>query len=194
MKNGSLRPYSRVVDISTIYMRVCVCSFGAKSSSSSASTSQYDIFLSHDWSIDQEGRNNHYRVAKINRMLKERGFVTWFDEDRMTGDIVMQMTKGIENSRVVIVFITKNYLEKVASDNPNDNCKVEFRHARKQRTTDNMISVVMENAVKDTSQWQGPVGMYLGEHLYVNMTSDDKLESGIDDLVKELNHRGVVPT
>eukprot|EP01147_Barroeca_monosierra_P006758 gene6758-378_t len=35
--------------------------------------SHFDIFLSHDWGTDQEGRNNHDRVAMLNTMLKAHG-------------------------------------------------------------------------------------------------------------------------
>ena len=53
-----------------------------------------------------------------------------------------------------------------------------------------MVAVVMEDRVKDTKTWTGPVGMMLGFDLYVNMT--DTLD--ISALVAELAQRGVRPT
>jgi hypothetical protein len=47
-----------------------------------------DIFLTHNWGVDDLGRQNHDRVVVINEALKSLGFVTWFDNDRMTGDVV----------------------------------------------------------------------------------------------------------
>eukprot|EP01041_Mallomonas_annulata_P000122 gene122-182_t len=38
-----------------------------------------DVFLSHDWGVDELGRKNHDRVSIINAGLKARGLVTWFD-------------------------------------------------------------------------------------------------------------------
>ena len=72
-----------------------------------------DVFLSHNWGADQRGRNNHDRVSYINEELKSRGYVTWFDNDRMTGDIQDIMAEGIENTKVVVLFITESYRTKV---------------------------------------------------------------------------------
>jgi hypothetical protein len=82
-----------------------------------------DVFLAHDWGIDEFGRVNHERVAAINKELKSMGIVTWFDSDKMTGEIVYQMASGIDNAAVVIVFITQRYMNKVNGSNANDNCR-----------------------------------------------------------------------
>ena len=39
-----------------------------------------DGFLTHDWGIDESGRENHKRVLKIFDELKKKGFLLWFDE------------------------------------------------------------------------------------------------------------------
>ena len=44
-----------------------------------------DVFLTHDWGVDKEGRDNHARVAYINDLLKKGGITTWFDSEKMTG-------------------------------------------------------------------------------------------------------------
>eukprot|EP01052_Picozoa_sp_SAG31_P065988 SAG31_NODE_24791_length_474_cov_0.725333_1_plen_69_part_01 len=59
---------------------------------------KYDTFLTHDWSFDGSGRNNHARVSKVNEKLKQRGIVTWFDEERMEGNAVEQMCTGIDEA------------------------------------------------------------------------------------------------
>lgn len=41
---------------------------------------EYDIMLSHDWGLDEHGRNNHERVVKVARMLQERGIRVWIDQ------------------------------------------------------------------------------------------------------------------
>jgi hypothetical protein len=87
---------------------------------------KYHVFLTHDWG---EKGVNHSRVSKVNKMLKEKyGLTTWFDEDRMDGDVRTTMTEGIENSMVMIIFVTQRYQGKViegGSDN-RDNCKVRL--------------------------------------------------------------------
>ena len=96
-----------------------------------SSEDAFDVFLTHDWGTDVQGRNNHERVSKVNAALSAAGLVTWFDEERMRGDVVQQMTDGIDRSSVVLVFVTSNYIRKVAGEGPqgaNDNCKVRWGH------------------------------------------------------------------
>ena len=52
------------------------------------------VFLTHNWSNDELGRNNHHRVMAMNSALKSVGFITWFDEERMNGSIRRLMTEG----------------------------------------------------------------------------------------------------
>jgi hypothetical protein len=102
-----------------------------------------DCFLTHDWGQDEMGRSNHARVSRVSSSLKERGLIAWFDSDRLSGNIVKQMCDGIDNSNCIIVFITKNYVEKVAGSNANDNCQLEFNYAFRRKSASRMIAVVM---------------------------------------------------
>jgi hypothetical protein len=50
----------------------------------------------------------------------------------MQGDINSKMTQGIDDSAVIVVFITNQYIRKVAGDGAagaDDNCKMEFDYA-----------------------------------------------------------------
>jgi hypothetical protein len=85
---------------------------------------KYHVFLTHDWG---EKSFNHRRVSKVNNILKNKyGLITWFDEDRMEGNIRNKMTEGIENSMTMVIFITAKYQQKIVegSDDLRDNCKV----------------------------------------------------------------------
>ena len=104
---------------------------------------KYQAFLSHDWGKDELGRNNHDRVKRIFQALKQRGLCLWFDEVYMEGDIDKAMCKGIDESKLVIIFITKRYMQKVAGDNDQDNCQKEFNYAKQKRGSERMLSVVM---------------------------------------------------
>jgi len=104
----------------------------------------------------------------------------------MTGDIVQKMCHGIENSDVVVVFVTQRYLEKVASDNTKDNCQLEFKYAARLAGP-NMISVVMEERMSVSHSWSGPVGFNLGGHLYTKMWEDADLDgTGMEALIAEV--------
>ena len=92
-------------------------------------TTKTHVFLTHDWGTDELGRNNHERVTVVNEWLKDHGVVTWFDSDRMKGNVVQQMFNGIDNTCIVIVFITKNYIDKISGKNgQGDNCLKEFNY------------------------------------------------------------------
>lgn len=82
------------------------------------------VFLTHDWGKDELDRQNHERVKKVNQILQAEGIKTWFDEERLQGNIRYQMAEGIENSYAMVVFVTRRYMEKVNSLDNRDNCKV----------------------------------------------------------------------
>ena len=46
----------------------------------------------------------------------------------MQDDVVIQMTRGIDESACIIVFVTKAYIDKVNSGNDADNCFKEFMY------------------------------------------------------------------
>jgi hypothetical protein len=162
-------------------------------------TQRFHCFLSHDWGTDELGRSNHHRVRKINRILKARGFSTWMDADRMSGDPVAAMTFGIDASDIVLAFVTRNYVTKVAGLGPRgqgDSCLAEFNYSLNRRGVERMIAVVMEPRCEDIGQWQGAVGFKLGNSMYIKLSADEdgqEFEEGIEKLIEELARRGVEP-
>ena len=135
---------------------------------------QTDVFLTHNWGADELDRSNHARVQDINRLLAQHGYTTWFDAERMTGDVIQQMTDGIDNTRVVICFITQDYMHKVNTPlQIVDNAKSEFQYALNHKTPAKMIPVVMEPRMSNSTQWRGKVGLVLSQVLHVNMSSND---------------------
>jgi hypothetical protein len=125
------------------------------------------VFLTHTWVSDKEGRENHARVKLLNDKLKQTGEIeTWFDEERMKSPITQAMSQGIDDSDAVIVCISRAYIEKCAKKG-NDNCKMELDYAYKRKGQPRLIAVVMEKDCQDQTTWEGPVGLYLNQHLYV---------------------------
>ena len=51
--------------------------------------------------------NNHYHMSFINQELTKRGYETWFDEDEMAGNIAERMSEGIQQTKVVAIFLTR---------------------------------------------------------------------------------------
>ena len=62
-------------------------------------------FRSHHWGNDEESRDNHKRVKAISDGLRDRGIKVWLDENIMDEDLTNQMSDGIDNSRLVAVFV-----------------------------------------------------------------------------------------
>jgi hypothetical protein len=146
---------------------------------------KYDFFLTHDWGEDELGRNNHQRVSAINTLLKKQGFTTWFDEDRLRGQIMAQIASGLDRATWVVVFVTQRYCEKVKSGN-DDYCAQEFTYAMQHKKVNKMVSVVMEPRMCDQSLWKGPVGMALGGRLYLNCSKDE--ENDMHQCVSQLRN------
>ena len=154
-----------------------------------------DGFLTHSWAIDTQGRDNHERVSKINAALKLKGYVPWFDEERMGGTrIVSTMCEGIDNAVCVVCFVTAAYIDKVGGKNgPDDNCLREFDYAIQHKTSDRIITVVMEPELF-SQNWPGPVGMSLKGRLQIGFTDDSQLDEAVNKISDEIERlKGLPP-
>jgi hypothetical protein len=124
----------------------------------------YHAFLTHNWG-DHPTYTTHQRVKQICNALKGMGLSLWFDEERMAGgNVIQDMTSGIDQSDVVVVFVTKAYCQKV-NKSEHDNCKIEFMYAVNRKCS-MMIAVPLDGDVLSTPSWDGPVGAILGSNLY----------------------------
>ena len=156
---------------------------------STGSTSiQTDCFLSHNWG---ENHKNHEFVKKVNGALKTRGLKTWLDENRIDGSIRFKMAEGIDNTKCVLVFITKEYRDKVNGMDMKDNCEYEFSYAMNQLGSQNMIPVILEPEMRDTRKWKGELGAALGSMLYVDLSetynlSETDYEKKMDEVFKRI--------
>ena len=151
-----------------------------------ASTSlETDCFLSHNWG---EKNINHGNVKKINDILKKKGLRTWFDENKIDGNIRYKMAEGIDNTTCFIVFITREYRDKVNGIDMKDNCKYEFTYAMNQLGSQNMIPVIMEKEMRETNKWKGELGAALGSMLYIDLSVDVEIEKKYDELYKRIRH------
>jgi hypothetical protein len=139
-------------------------------------------------SDDEDGRSNHARVSRINKALQRRGFITWFDEEKMNGQIRQKMTEGIEQTHCVVVCITKIYQEKINAASRKDNCYFEFDYASRH-LPDEMIPVVMEPYMISKSVWNGRLNSELGGLLYIDMSKDEEaiFERKCDELATTIS-------
>eukprot|EP00966_Prymnesium_polylepis_P054250 1254396-Prymnesium_polylepis.2 len=106
----------------------------------------------------------------------------------MQGDVNSKMTQGIDDSAVIVVFITNQYIRKVAGDGAagaDDNCKMEFDYALLRKGVRKIVAVVMEPDLRDTKTWTGVVGAKLGTSLYCDC-SDNEATASFAKTVEQL--------
>lgn len=136
-------------------------------------------FASHDWGKEQQ---THKRVAKVVEQLRKYDIDIWFDETHMKGNILDAMCRGIDQSDVVLIFVTSNYIRKVQSGNENDNVRREFMYA--SQAPERLLVVRFDSELPN--KWSGPVGMLLGSKLYVDLSRED---TPVGELVRRIrNH------
>ena len=81
-----------------------------------------DVYFAHDWGYDADGRSTHDRVKYLNSECKKKGMITWLDEEReaqTTASMLSPtqlMMDGIRGTQIVMVFITKRYIELVSEE------------------------------------------------------------------------------
>jgi hypothetical protein len=147
------------------------------------------VVLAHNWSKDNQGRDNHIRVSRINQGLQRRGFITWFDEERTRDQIREKMADQIYQTSCIVVCITKLYESKVNSADRADNCYYEFDLASPE-FWNRRIPVVMEDCMLDVRSWErGRLKAELGRFLYVDMSKDEEavFERKCDELARSVN-------
>lgn len=144
-------------------------------------TKKYDLFLTHDWGVDEKKRDNHARVVKICGMLEKLGLRCWLDKKQITENVIKQMCDGIDASQYVVVFVTQRYMEKVNGENAKDNCQIEFNHAFQRYGTAGFVPVVMEDRMKRQA-YVSTFGGGLGSLFRIDMVEDDKLEEACKEL------------
>jgi len=145
----------------------------------------FDVFLSHNWGNDTRGRDNHARVKILCEELESKGIKTWCDEYDMEGNILESMAKGMDQSKKVIVFVTKEYIKKAngeAERGTMDNVYREFNYISNHFQSYDITPVVMEEGVKCMSKWCGTFGISLIGQLYVDYTEDLGLSQCLETL------------
>jgi len=155
---------------------------------STDNTKSFDLFLSHNWGKDSLGRDNHNRVAKLNDALKKAHVITWFDAEQLGGHIGQAMTDGIDSCEQVAVFVTRRYIDKVATKyGLEDNCRLEFDYSARRRGISNLIPIVMEPKCLELKTWNGVLGASLANQMYIDFTEDDKLDTCVREILKRVH-------
>jgi hypothetical protein len=131
------------------------------------------IFLSHNWGVNEEGEDNHNRVKYLKNILNNQyGWTTWFDEDDMEWNIDGSMYKGISQCALACVFLTKKYIFKIENNNLDffnrDNCAKEWNLINIKKKP--VLPIGFEKGIKNINNWENTlIGMYLANHFIFDM-------------------------
>ena len=150
------------------------------------------IFISHAWGIDELERNNHERCKYLYDLLTKSKYSVWFDEIDIKGNIDNSIIKGINNSSIIIICLTKHYCNKinnaVLNNQPNDNCYKEWNYSLFKNRI--MIPILMEPSMKEVFETtEGVIQMYLNNTLYIDMSKD--IDEKYKELEETLNYYGI---
>ena len=128
-------------------------------------------FHSHDWG-DSPDYLNHQRVKRIHEALTAPscGLKLFLDEHQFRSNIDDHMSAGIDQSVVVLVYVTQKYMDKVKQTLHFDNCKKEFQYATRQKAPEMIIPVVMDRGMCSQQAWKGPLGLNLSHHFFIDMS------------------------
>jgi len=164
-------------------------------------------FLSHDWGKDELRRDNHSRVKSIFMGLKEMsGLKFWLDEEQLQANLVDGMCAGIDQSEVVLVFVTKAFMNKVNGSNgkfpemnvkiyniskigDQDNCMKEFRYASFRKGKSKLLPIVKEPRMKNTKEWTGAFLMEMVSELYVDFSDDENYKVKVANVLQALRRK-----
>jgi len=134
---------------------------------------RYDCYLSHVWTKDKYGRDNHRRVLRVAQHLRSAGLHVFFDEWAATHyrSIDAAMVDGMKRSSVVVIFVTRAYIDKVEQSNISDSCVAEYNLAKRMTR---VIPVIMEKDLRLPSKWGwNRVYAHLSGSSPVDMCFDD---------------------
>jgi hypothetical protein len=138
-----------------------------------------DIFISHAWGINEEGKNNHESCKKICNKLISNGYSVWFDDYEMVGNIDKNIIKGINGCKVVIICLTEKYINKINNavilNKPNDNCFKEWNYTLFKNKI--IIPIIMEGKTKNIFlNSDGIIQMYLNSYMFLDFCDIDKMD------------------
>jgi len=151
-----------------------------------------DVFLSHNWG-QAPAHANHQRVNVVNTFLTSRNITTWFDGEKLKGDLRFMMRHGIENALIFCVFITDAYIDKISGGNQLDNCYYEFMYAVEHVKQSNkkyrsILPIVMEAKYKEKANWTGAL-VSLKDLVPVDLSSTDSavFQAGCEELAEAIH-------
>lgn len=104
---------------------------------------QFDVFLSHQWTVDAAGKGCHAAITtRVHRLLRDAAKChVWIDLVEMGHDMKAHMEDGVAHSAVVVALVSRAYAAR-------PNCMLELRTAHALKKP--IITVLVD---EDESWW-----------------------------------------
>ena len=115
--------------------------------------------------------------------------MTLFDENKTKdSNFMTRICKGVDNSKVIVCFITKGYIAKVTGKDLTDKCLIEFTYTLRRKHPNFMIPVILEGDIMNAQQWGGIVGLALGDSAggFVDFENDENFEVKCNNLYQRI--------
>lgn len=144
-----------------------------------------DIFITHNWGLDNQGRDNHIRCKMLAEQLILRGYTVWIDEKDMIKNIDYKIMEGISKSKIVLLCLTEEYCKKISNaindQKINDNCYKEWNLIL--LNSKKIIPIIMEkNLMQNKISYI--IQMYINSIFYIDM--NESIDKNIDLLCKNI--------
>ncbi|ETV76558.1 hypothetical protein, variant [Aphanomyces astaci] len=156
---------------------------------------EYQVYLAYATGKDSLGRPMRDRVSAIHKSLVAKGLLVWFDADKSVASSKM-IDHGVLNSNVVVVFLTRAYMNQVNSDGLLDSNQYEFCQALATQTMTHIVLCVMEEDLKRYDNLTGEWREIVGDSECLDFTDEAFLDVGCDELadkIRTLNAKPRVP-
>ena len=90
------------------------------------------VMVSYQWDVQPT-------IQRLVASLQARGYVVWFDLERMKGSVVDAMSDAIDNAEVMLYAVSEAYKE-------SGNCRLEANYAHQQDV--DMIPLIVQEGYK----------------------------------------------
>ena len=147
------------------------------------------LFFSYAWD-----KNTKNKLILLKSHLEKLDFNVWIDQENIFNDIDSSMVTGINNSEVILIFISKKYYKKIDNASKRyiytDNCFKECSYSVNSGKL--CIPVIIDTNMLNINNWKpGLMKFYFGNKLYIDATGNDynKISLEIKNYIEKTSFR-----
>ncbi|RHZ01137.1 hypothetical protein DYB37_002716 [Aphanomyces astaci] len=153
--------------------------------------SDYQAYFSYVVGPDDNGNPIKDRVGAIHALLIAKfvplsGIVVWFDSEKAVPSPKL-IDQGLLHASVVIVFLTRSYMNQVNGDGVMAASQYEFTMALRHQTMSHMVFCVLEEDMMRYDSLTGEFRELVGDAACMDFTDDSFLDEACDELVETIN-------